>query len=889
MDASSTLSNSDSSSRVKKFPSLAQNNLAFYTYSAECLDFVEKLLQTLSPQVGFSKTPAESGNSLERDATARIENELKALPLASSLMRHDVALYVLAEFSSLGLNIENDFLEDIFSKCRIEAMLEAINRILSDLSQSDCDSHLMTAFPLVLSTIRLHVLRAPKSNVWNLDHIKNNATIQDVIVPQILRLPILLSNACHSQKYELPSWAVRDVYYDRLICCCSEMMTEDKEDESIQNAQDTPLHTYMHTLIARLVGQAGACQTVARALWKMKEIDVWGGLSASRDRIKLLSSLVREPISTPKNLCKHNYKAKYDKLFIPYLSSVCLPCLNKSLSLAKRFTTDALLSQQTGTKLENRYLAYVITELLSQCQLDDQENSDSTDNEETPGEKDRSTLEVVVRHITTIWIQRHFVLKSVVPIQERATFFLCESLPRLENITTASSLIQDLVNGVSLRLDVSQNNARIQGMRVAQVIANKLGSGDVHFSELDQCSSDDEEIDEEESQVNNDSIVLKTSRVITERSHRYLDPDAEYETSDDEADENVRDDDSIEWEDDLIPLPLEDDEEDLSETPKPLYLRDCLALLHTLESHPHAISRQETGLRCLESLVRSRPYDLPDVAIPMVQQLLSMENKFGMEDFDDILLKNLVSMAVCESHSVGDVIIQDIFDDCSLHRRILGLSTLELAAQEMCGQKKVGKGCAETRNSIAKVAGKKRLVESGNEITRQWGKLRHKGKSSDTVVNRFTAIAPRWFYGLLASFMDRKNEVALWGGANGARLLSSMIVTMAFFVEASGPNSQTTWLLAHDLIEFAWTFRSSDDSTLRVATLIALATSFSVVDESTLLQILNSGSMNLLPEFLGSVAREDPEEGCRNMAKVISRTVMENLKRTCVPGVNMLL
>jgi hypothetical protein len=402
-------------------------------------------------------------------------------------------------------------------------------------------------------------------------------------------------------------------------------------------------------------------------------------------------------------------------------------------------------------------------------------------------------------------------------------------------------------------------------MRIASLLAAHLG-GDVHFDELEEHN---DELLEEPLRAKEET----TQRVTPNRHQRkYRDPDAEYETSDSE--DTDRDDDSLEWEDELLPLDQDvDDEEDLRETQKPNYLRECLELLQTSESHPQAASRHRTALEYLPNLVQSGPFDLPDVAVPLTLQLFRMEDKFGIDNFDELIRAGVVTLAVNESMRVGAFVIEHIFDDVSLHSRMLGLYTLEFAARELCGAHTLqgGRQSLQDMKLNEKVAGNRRRVPNCEFRTRRWGRLNHPTQRT-TVVNRFIDVAPRWFYGLIGNFMDRQDDVKLWGGPNGARTLARLLVTLATIVESC---SGTT-ALSRDLLHFCWTFRESDDGTLRSAVLVAVASSLGTCDDATLVQTLMHGAMDL-PRYLENVLHTDPDDTCRQLAQSISRNVLRIL------------
>ena len=178
-----------------------------------------------------------------------------------------------------------------------------------------------------------------------------------------------------------------------------------------------------------------------------------------------------------------------------------------------------------------------------------------------------------------------------------------------------------------------------------------------------------------------------------------MDPDSDYvsdeaesdgDRTEDGEDHSAYDDGSVLNDDErlnLVPFDLEDDEEDLRETPRPLQLRECLELLRTSETHDQAYTCHETALAELPRLIQQSPDDLPDFAVPLAVQLLRTENKFNIDRFSDMRNKSLCSLTVQEPLSVGGRLIHELFQDGGLADRIIILATLQDAIFSLSGGK----------------------------------------------------------------------------------------------------------------------------------------------------------------------------------------------------------
>lgn len=180
--------------------------------------------------------------------------------------------------------------------------------------------------------------------------------------------------------------------------------------------------------------------------------------------------------------------------------------------------------------------------------------------------------------------------------------------------------------------------------------------------------------------------------------------------------------------------------------------------------------------------------------------------------------------------------------------------------------------------------GKRRLVSDSrvdleNNVvsllskTRRWGRGNRARTEQMIFENRFISIAPVWFYSLIGYFVERKNESSLWSGHIGATLLARMLVTLAVIVESCG-NHPTTDVLARDLFELAWGFRTAEVAEVRACVLTAVATCIASVREETLVRLIaqsnDSGSMDNLPRYLRETANADPDESCRTIAVQIA-------------------
>ena len=155
--------------------------------------------------------------------------------------------------------------------------------------------------------------------------------------------------------------------------------------------------------------------------------------------------------------------------------------------------------------------------------------------------------------------------------------------------------------------------------------------------------------------------------------------------------------------------------------------------------------------------------------------------------------------------------------------------------------------------------------------TRRWGRGRRR-QENHTFRSRFGPVAHVWYYSLVGGFLQRKDNVGLWGGANGARLLANLFVTLATIVECAGVAPGTD-VLSKDLFELVWSFRTVDVAEVRMGVLVAVAASLASLSEEVVLTMMFDGSLSNLPEGLKQMAHADPDSNCRRLAQSMSRGV----------------
>jgi hypothetical protein len=470
-------------------------------------------------------------------------------------------------------------------------------------------------------------------------------------------------------------------------------------------------------------------------------------------------------------------------------------------------------------------------------------------------------------------------------------------------------VIMPLVAGVSARLESCVQGVRMDGMRVAQTMAPLLGQ-EVEFDELREQEAEEERKEEEtqkmQNSLNDGPLPLSSSTI----KH-------EHDSQEDDASSTS----SSDWdEDDLIPYDLEDDEEDLKgAAQRPIYLRECLAMLRTLEDDEDVSRKQEEALKGVALLIRSCPPDLVDLCVPLAKELLHLENRYNIPNFVEMSSDGLTALLVMETMAVSEFLIGILFttNSVSTGTRIDILDILSMAAHELSGAKVLeeikdqrkqvdgskNKDPRQLLTSVTeKISGKRALVPpplststsigTGNERTlsvkkselgltrnnnvddepktRRWGQRRNAPLPS--VKNEFGPIAaPMFFYPLVKAFVDSKSESSIWSRGDGARLMSKFILTLTAFVQCSGAYPGTTHILARDVASLVWEFHTAESPTVRQAVLVAVATCLMVLLPSHN-DVLQHIVMKLsgLPAFLTQTAVNEQEGSNRDLSSTSS-------------------
>lgn len=857
-----------------------------------------------SPELSelFASIRSSTSQESKEEAIEAIARILEYQPVH---LREESALFLIQEVVLLGRNEALD--HAIVVACGPWQALSACSITLHHLCQVDMKSPCALQTSLRIIRKILLSISTSKSIIW-VDRLltREQQTTSHTVTVNLERFvgmavlfPLQIANSCHRQKVVLPLWAVRSRFLAKLVESALQMTL------SLPESEVALLYTKL--LFTKLV-RGGAYDEVTMGLFQFygtqkpenqklstNLLNIINTIKSPREMSLLLSSILKHQISLHQSSTATVYEI-CKELILPYLQLVCTPTLERNKDFQDSWVQATILSRSfisSDSPTATQMISHTVALVLASCAGDLTDNDDSSDDEE---DKEILTgpfqvLQRQIGKIAFVWSERTFVHQSDMRLQRLATTFISTAFQLLpiqkEELTMR--VMTTLMRGVSLRLESSITHIRRDGMIVAEVIAKRLEQ-DLHFEELDGHRDDDMDTARKFSDDKDhpETFVSLPPHIHSKkgRKRKPVDPDEVYVSSEGEGTEDssiencLSDEDRSIWDDDLIPYDLEDEEDDLRPTPRPLFLRDCLRLFRIEENDENGPNQQEMALQQVEPLVRAKPMDLHDLAVPLTRELLRLQDLFNIDNFDELRIAGLIALTVHQPVLVGECIIQQLFcGDWGLSVRLDILHTIENASHELCGAKSMATKKAtmqaktssrEERPGMYPLTHKLDLVESR---TRRWRSVRN---DNMTIANRFGQVSPIWFYALINGFMKSREDPKLWGGANGARLLSTFLLTLATIVECAGLSIGAEDL-SKDLIEFSWSFRSAEVAEIRSSVLLAIASSLALLSNDVLLGVLYGGTVEDIPDFVRRTALDDSDMTCRRLAVSLSRGIQEGL------------
>ena len=438
-----------------------------------------------------------------------------------------------------------------------------------------------------------------------------------------------------------------------------------------------------------------------------------------------------------------------------------------------------------------------------------------------------------------------------------------------------------VMEGVQLRMSEMDEKRRKEGMRLAVEMSRLMDP--THVLDFDVEDDDDREEKEEEE---------RKLKAEAERQQRHEQHSQQTLTASSTALSTHH-----------SPVyDLTEDTSDLRKVPLPRYLRDALELLRKQDERENV----EAALEQLDTLVRSRPFDLPDVAADLVAMLQQVATTVYCENkaLDARRRAALVSVAVECPDVAAPLLIRSFYgSSLTLMGKVEVLEVLIAAAEELSGKKTNNKNdkalLAKTKAEASIAAFKSSLVPSAtstlppstsippsaassnpstaltraqhNDIiaqrvssrTRRWGTAR---QPAETFINRFATVAHLFFFPLI-------DGVASSGGWSTAQpvlqteplLLSHVLNTLSVLVILASPAAHSLDAMTAQLLALLLTTRFHTTVTVRHMTLLSLLRLLLVLPTPRLIPTHGAVLRELRVWVSGAMSEEAADE-CRQLA-----------------------
>jgi hypothetical protein len=449
-----------------------------------------------------------------------------------------------------------------------------------------------------------------------------------------------------------------------------------------------------------------------------------------------------------------------------------------------------------------------------------------------------------------------------------------------------------LLSGVQNHMESELPKKRKLGMLVARKfskILNMMDSLDFGESLTDEDKSIDSGI--EQRIVLPQTIVVRNSEddgnselndtirrsIEPQQCHRQeIDDEAESDSISDSSNESTSSDDD---DDDLVPYDISADNEESVMSSKneiikaPLYIVDCIKGLTVKDD----FNVYHLALKSLEKVIQRKDRGLKYYAIQLCNVLLRMDNKYNLEEFDEIRNNALISMLVSAPKVVVEYLTQEFFrDEYGLSHRHLMLNTLLEGAKKLANIEdskhlittatsddgdtfiseekffdgRVVKTYKSTQPTLGKVV-KRFKTTSGTQLKQLQGKT-----------NMFNNYAGYFFFPLASKYDYKIRTLDLLG--RDSRLLGSLLFVLGTFVEL-GCNSMIGPQMGATMLELIHALKGHPSHQVRRFLLYALSRVL-VNIKLDLLQTWFVGSFHDIGQWLKHTALKDNDDECRKRA-----------------------
>ncbi|XP_028331470.1 telomere length regulation protein TEL2 homolog isoform X2 [Gouania willdenowi] len=434
-----------------------------------------------------------------------------------------------------------------------------------------------------------------------------------------------------------------------------------------------------------------------------------------------------------------------------------------------------------------------------------------------------------------------------------------------------SELLQCLLGGMQSHLDSSVLRIRCVGMVVGECLSSRMDNADTKLKfEYEQDEEtrellslmtpsgwcEPEPVDGSESLQETKELAPNTCSVASQRRQTTpplapTDPDSDLD-SDDE----------------LTPYDMTEDQE-VSQTSPPRYLRDCLESLMSSED----AMRVELSLKAADPLVRRNAFAAREISVQMSKVLLHMEDKYNIQGFLILRHAAMVALAVTDCIPVTQYLTTEFYSlNYSLRQRLDMLEVLVAAAQELSlpttDKKNSSIISALDVAELPPFQGHdpvhwRQVVEKRIQSkTRRISKGASQPATAKATPNRYAPVAGYFFFPLLKNYDKPEVTFDLLGSDH--LVLGRLIHSLGLFMHLA-VNAPVAAQMGSALLDFVWTVRYHTDQMVRRGVLFAVCSVFLSMPSQNLL--LDLGDMLFETRtWLTDVAEGDPDADCRSLA-----------------------
>ena len=433
------------------------------------------------------------------------------------------------------------------------------------------------------------------------------------------------------------------------------------------------------------------------------------------------------------------------------------------------------------------------------------------------------TLSVLER-CGEIWSRHKLITQMSTALHRQLSLIILRILPR-----TTKEMLQEskatalIMTGVSAHISISSPEIRKHGLEIGETITQiLLPENPVRFDELHK-----NEHEEEEDKFEN--LVKKHFGNESESdSSEDIDIDAPYnEVQEDDDDDS----------EDLTPYAIDDD--DANDDMKVLHPRELIAQFRTDENDIDRFKKFQTAISTAADIIKKMTqHELTQFGLELLTILLSVDNEYNQDDFDDNRQKALVALMTTFPVQVAKMVIGELRKKrtYSLGRKIQLISAISLAAAEMSELPKP----------------EKKTVTIIEAHTRRWGRARTK-ITAVSAVNKFSQCALIYFYGILSGFDMEK--VAL--EEDGLEVAQTM-TTLGVIVEAAGQSVLELDRMCADLLQVVIVLSGVRPPNARRANVFAAS--------CAIREMKDYRANDDVGEYLVNTAENDPDQVCRDIA-----------------------